>query len=182
MVHSGTALLDPYILLEHAGVQAGMRVADFGCGRTGHVAFPTAHLVGERGMVYAVDIVQEYLENIRSRSRSERYGNVQAIWADIEKANGVPIPSRTLDTVLFVSVIWMLRDAATALSEAARVLKPGGTLVIVEWLKPLGTLGPAADALIRPSSLGKLAAVAGFTTIDNMKIGEYHYCALFRNR
>ena len=47
MTHVGNALLDTTILLEKARIASGMHVADFGCGKTGHVVFPVSFSVGE---------------------------------------------------------------------------------------------------------------------------------------
>ena len=70
MSHSGTALIDPYKIFEKISLGHGMRVADLGCGRTGHFIFPTARVVGESGVVYAVDIMKDILESIKSRVRT----------------------------------------------------------------------------------------------------------------
>jgi cyclopropane fatty-acyl-phospholipid synthase-like methyltransferase len=44
--HAGNAVIDPERLLAKSGLRAGMHVADFGTGRTGHMIFPAARIVG----------------------------------------------------------------------------------------------------------------------------------------
>jgi ubiquinone/menaquinone biosynthesis C-methylase UbiE len=49
----------------------------------------------------------------------------------------LPFPDQCFDSVLLMDVLEHLRDAPKALSEAARVLKPGGTLILqVPFLVP----------------------------------------------
>jgi ubiquinone/menaquinone biosynthesis C-methylase UbiE len=57
MAHSGTVLIDPYKIFEKISLSVGQRVADLGCGRTGHFVFPAVKTVGDTGIVYAVDVV-----------------------------------------------------------------------------------------------------------------------------
>ena len=93
ITHSGRALVDPYIVFDKVGLAKGMRVADLGCGRTGHFVFPAAKIVGGMGIVYAVDVVKNVLENISSMARDEGYDNVRAVWSDIEKFGKTPTDS-----------------------------------------------------------------------------------------
>ena len=66
MSGAGKALLDPKIVLDKLRLQPGMRVADLGCGRTGHFIFLAAKQVGDKGVVYAVDLMKDILESIKS--------------------------------------------------------------------------------------------------------------------
>ena len=42
--HVGKALIDPYPIFEAIGLAPGERVADLGCGRTGHFVFPASRV------------------------------------------------------------------------------------------------------------------------------------------
>ncbi len=157
-----------------------MRVADLGCGRTGHFVFPASRIVGAQGVVYAVEVVQNILESIKSRVRSEGYDNVQPIWADIELVGKVPVPNNSLDSCFMVNVLSILHDKTSALLEAIRILKADGFLVVVEWQKKLGGIGPADSARITPDALQTITADLPLRLIDIFSVGEYHYCALFK--
>ena len=74
-------------------------MADMGCGRTGHFVFPAARTVGNKGIVYAVDILKDVLQSLGSWIRSEGLENVQTIWSDIEKFKKTP-------TVKFWKIIY----------------------------------------------------------------------------
>lgn len=180
MPHSGTALLDPYIVFEKIALSEGMRVADLGCGRTGHFVFPASKVVGERGIVYAVEIVKNILESIKSRVRSEGFDNVQPVWSDIERYGKTPIPEGTLNACFLVNVLFMVKDKAATLREAARLIQKGGTVVVVDWLNQLGMVGPSAEMLLPPEKVAELGTAAELEFEEQFPMGEHHYCILFR--
>ena len=180
MEHAGTALIDPYPIFKKIALAPGMRVADLGCGRTGHFVFPASRVVGETGIVYAVEIIKDILESIKSRVRSEGYHNVQTIWSDIERVGKTPIPPETLDSCFLVNVLFMLRDKGAALAEAKRLCKSGGTIVAVDWQKRLGPLGPTEDQLVNIPELQRMGTELGLTLVESAAAGEYHFCVIFQ--
>lgn len=180
MSHAGRALIDPYSIFTKIGLSQGMRVADMGCGRTGHFVFPAAKIVGETGVVYAVDILKDVLENINSWVKIRALNNIQVIWSDIEILNKTPIPPKSLDMCLFVNVLFGIKNKQTTLMEAARLLKDDGKIVVVDWIKKLGTLGPADDAIVDPKKLIDLAAQCSLELIQNISLSDYHYCLIFK--
>jgi len=180
MPHTGTALIDPYKIFEKISLGPGMRVADLGCGRTGHFIFPTARVVGESGVVYAVDIMKDILESIKSRVRTEGYDNIQTLWADIESVGKIPVPEKSLDVCFFVNVLFMLGKKKEALTEATRLLKKNGFLVIVDWAKRLGALGPVAGLEVKPEEIKALASDLGLSLVEQCVGGEYHFCLIFK--
>ncbi len=179
MSHAGTALIDPYKIFERISLSEGKRVADLGCGRTGHFVFPAIKIVGEKGVVYAVDVVKNILDSIKSMARSEGYDNLQTVWSDIEIPGKTPIPENSLDAVFCVNVLFQLQNKAGAIKEAARMLKKGGYLVVVDWAKRLGMLGPAEEKMLDPEELTRLAASENLKLIDKILPGEYHYSLIF---
>ena len=179
MSHSGTALIDPYKIFEKISLSAGNRVADLGCGRTGHFVFPAVKIVGDKGIVYAVDVVKNILESIKSMARSEGYDNVQTVWSDIEMVGKTPIPNNSLDACFYVNVLFQLKNKAGAIKEAARMLKPHGYLVVVDWAKKLGMLGPADGSMLSPDEARRLVAKENLKFIDKVDAGEYHFCLIF---
>ncbi|MDO8499760.1 MAG: methyltransferase domain-containing protein [bacterium] len=176
---SGKALIDSMAIVKKLGIVDGLKIADFGCGRTGHFVFPLSKAVGDTGVVYAVDIIKDILASIDSRVRSEGYHNVHTVWSDIEKYGATPIPAGSLDAIFFVNVFSLLKDSASAIREAGRLLTDTGILVIIDWEKKLGALGPAADHLISPSDFISLAAENNFKMASQFSAGDYHFCLTF---
>lgn len=180
MPHSGVNLIDPRKIFEKISLVEGMRVADLGCGRTGHFVFPAAKAVGDTGIVYAVDIMKDILENIKSRAKSEGFGNVRAVWADIEKPGAVPIPEKSLDVCFFINTLFQLKDREAAIEEAGRLLKAGGFLAIVDWVKKIGPLGPAPEQMTEPDKIVEIVARHGARIIEKCEAGDYHYCLILK--
>lgn len=168
-------LLDPIKVLEEAGIRAGMSVADFGCGTVGHFVFPAAKLVGAQGKVYAVDILKSVLSGITSRMKMEGATNVETLWGDLERANGIRLPDGALDIGLVVNNLFMAKNKEALLKECGRMVKPGGRLVVVDWKPTGGAIGP--DPALRVSADGAkaLAAAAGLKLEKEFSPGEYHY-------
>ncbi len=179
MAHSGTALIDPYKIFERISLSAGERVADLGCGRTGHFVFPAVKVVGEKGIVYAVDVVKNILESIKSMARSEGFDNIQTVWSDIELPGKTPIPDGSLDACFCVNVLFQLKNREAAIGEAARILKKGGYLIVVDWMKRLGLLGPMENHMVKPEELIKLANEHQLKFIDKIQPGDFHYSLIF---
>ncbi len=103
-----------------------MTIGDLGCG-TGQLAEAVAPFV-ER--VIAVDSSTEMLK--AARKRLGRFDNVQVKRGGIES---LPVEDGELDAGILVLVLHHVSDPAAALAEAARTLKPGGRLLIVDMAK-----------------------------------------------
>lgn len=135
-------------------------VGDLGCG-TGRVSALLAPFVRR---VIAVDSSPEMLD--AARRRLAGVTNVELRRGEIEQ---LPLADGELDAVCLVLVLHHLADPGRALAEAARCLKPGGRLVVVdlaphdrrEWKLKMGHqwLGFSAD------QLGHWAAGAGFEAL-----------------
>jgi len=181
MSHAGTALLDPEIIYKKIDLSEGMKVAEFGCGRTGHFAFTASRKVGEKGVVYAMDILKDVLESIKNRSRFEGYHNVLTVWTDVEKVGAASVPEQSIDVGFFVNVFFQLKNKADAFTEAARLLKDEASLVIVDWRNKIDrTLGPEEKDMVEPQELTDLAKEKGFSLQEDFPIGEYHFCLIFK--
>lgn len=178
----GIALIDPKKIFDKIGVAAGMRVADFGCGRTGHITFSVSPLVGERGVVYALDIMKDVLESITSQSKSGGFVNIHSVWTDLEKFGAAPIPEESLDAGFFINVMFMLKNRAEALREAARLIKVDGYLVVVDWEKKLGPLGPAPEQMVAKDKLVLQAEKEGFSRAQEVPLNDYHFCLIFKKK
>ena len=103
----------------------GLAVADLGCG-TGAVAEALAALARE---VIAVDDSESMLAACRRRLAA--CSNVQIRKGQLES---LPLEPASVDAATAILVLHHLPDPARALAEVARVLRPGGRLVVVDML------------------------------------------------
>ncbi len=173
--------MDPEIIYKKIGLSEGMKVAEFGCGRTGNFLFTASRIVGDKGMVYALDILKDILESIKNRSRFEGYYNVLTVWTDIEKVGGAGVPEGSIDAGFFVNVFFQLKNKDNAFAEAARLLKKGSSLVIVDWAAKVGdNLGPEKEKMVNPKELAEMAKNYGFVLQENFPAGDYHFCLIYK--
>ncbi|MFA5211227.1 MAG: methyltransferase domain-containing protein [Patescibacteria group bacterium] len=180
--HSGNNLIDPSIIFEKAHLHEGMHIADFGCGRTGHIVFTGSKIVGDRGIVYAIDILKDVLDAIIARAEIEFINNIETVWADLEKRNSLSIVPKTLDVAFFINVLYHFKDSEISLSEAARILKEKSRIVIVDWSKKLSGLGPTENEFVDFTKIKNWAEKNNFVVQEEFDLGNYHHgIILFRN-
>lgn len=175
----GTALFDPMALLDRADVRAGMYVADFGCGVTGHEIIPAARRVGAEGKAYAVDIQKSALAAVESRAKMEGITNLDYVWSNIERVGATRIPPESLDCVLIVNTLYLTKDRANAFREAARLTKSGGFIIVVEWKTEATGVGPAAAQRMGKDAVRSAAKAAGLSEREEFDAGVYHYGFIF---
>lgn len=110
-------------LADAAGIAAGMRVLDVGCGPGGL----TRELAARVGVdkVAAIDPAAQFVAACRSRNPG----------ADVREgvAEDLPWPDDTFDAALSSLVIAFMRDANAGVGEMARVTRPGGVVAACMW-------------------------------------------------
>jgi demethylmenaquinone methyltransferase/2-methoxy-6-polyprenyl-1,4-benzoquinol methylase len=114
--------------LRRGGLQPGMRLLDVAIG-TGLVAKAALQITGNVLNVIGLDVSASMLEEAKAALRSP------LIQANAEK---LPIADASID---FVSMGYALRhvaDLAGTFSEFRRALRPGGTLLLLEFVRPAG--------------------------------------------
>ena len=114
----------PPVLLEAAGVAAGHRVLDVGCG-TGIVAAAAAARVGRQGGVAALDPNEPMLEVARRRPDPVSWHS--------GVAEALPFDDEAFDRVLSAFALMFCTDRERAVGEMARVLSTGGAVAVATW-------------------------------------------------
>ena len=140
VMSGGLHRLWKHFTINTAYVPAGGKVLDI-AGGTGDLSRGWAKKVGRDGEVWLTDINSSILGVGRDRLLNEGLVLPVAV-CDAEK---LPFPDDYFD---LVSVSFGLRNMThkdTALQEMRRVLKPGGTLLVLEFSKVNKTLEPAYD-------------------------------------
>ena len=113
-------------VLSAAGVGPFDLVVDFGTG-TGRMLA----LFSERARrVEGIDLSHQMLTVARSNLETADVGNASVRHGD---ATAAPYPDHCANLVIIHQVLHFLDDPARALNEAARVLKPGGRLIVVDF-------------------------------------------------
>jgi ubiquinone/menaquinone biosynthesis C-methylase UbiE len=134
-------------LAEILELEPGERVLEVGPG-TGYYTPGLAERVGPEGSVELLDVQQEMLDHSIRTVRERGLWNVNATQAD---ARELPYDDQSFDAAVLVTVLGEIPDPDAAVRELARVLRPGGRLVVGELLGDphyvtLGTLRSRAEA------------------------------------
>jgi len=116
-------------LIEILEPRAGERVLEVGPG-TGYYTFEMAGRL-DGGQVDLFDIQQEMLDHVMREANRRGVTNVQPALGD---AQALPYSDDSFDAVVLITVLGEIPDQDRALSEIARVLRPGGRLIVGEML------------------------------------------------
>lgn len=179
MHYSGTELIDPFKVLEWAGLQSGWHVADLGCGSLGHFVFPAAQMVGGSGRVYAVDIQKIVLQTIERIAKQNQHWNVIPVWSDIDVPHAAQIPSGSLDLTLLANNLFFSSNRAGFAEEATRLTKPGGCVIVIEWQKEQTPIGPAIEHRLDMDESRTVFARPELRLLGSFDAGDHHYALLF---
>ncbi len=180
ILRSGTELVNPFKVLERAGIRERMHVADLGCGALGHFVFPAAQLVGPKGTVYAVDIQRDALDLVGRRAKEERFENVRPVWSDIDVYRATRIPDGELDLTLLVNNLFLSQNRPNLVKEMARLTKKGGRAVIVEWKSVATPIGPPVNQRISREEAAEIMDIPEFSLLGEFDAGHSHYGLLFK--
>ena len=162
------------------GLRPGMTLLDVGCGR-GLYALAAARTVGAAGAVLALDAWEEGLSALKDEAAARGLSNICAVHANAGSA--LPLPGSSVDAALLATVLHDLAAegvAVPALSELARVLRPGGVLAVVEFKKIEGPPGPPIAIRLTPEEVLALARSAGLAEANREDLGGPFYVMTFR--
>lgn len=154
-----------------ASLREGETVLDLGSG-AGFDCFLAADRVGKTGKVIGVDMTAEMIDRARENARKDKVENVEFRLGDIEH---LPVEDGSVDVVISNCVINLAPDKGRVFSEAYRVLKPGGRLMVSDIVltKPLpdfvknsvaAYIGCVAGAALKEDYLGAMRQ-AGFDDV-----------------
>lgn len=116
-------------IVEAMELAPGAGVADIGAGTGFFTALFDAE-VGEAGDVYAVEISPGFLAHLRERVAREGLGSVQVIEGS---DRSVELPPASIDVAFVCDVYHHFEHPEATLASIRRALRPGGTLVLIDF-------------------------------------------------
>jgi SAM-dependent methyltransferase len=133
-------------IVQAVGPTPGMRVADVGAG-TGFFTMLFARAVGPAGRVYAIDISENFLSEIRRRAREEYHvDNVETVLND---QRGIGLPADSLDLVFLCDTYHHFEYPRQMLASISAALRDGGQLVLVDFHRIQGVSSPWVMSHVR---------------------------------
>jgi arsenite methyltransferase len=159
--------------VEWLNIPPGGIALDVGSG-PGSVTASLAHAAGPDGLALGVDISEPMLARA---VRAEAGPHVGFLRADAQR---LPLRDQTVDAVVSIAVLQLIPDPAAALSEMARVLRPGGRLAVMVpnvgraaqlWSKLLDVGAYAFGE----DELGDILEDNGFATVRTKNVGMFQW-------
>lgn len=164
----GGAVASTIVDFIKSNINAGSVIADIGCG-TGRF---TSLIAPIASLVYCVDSNEDAINEAR---RSIKSSNVVFL---NENADSLSIPDHSIDIVLLAFSFHDMANRESVVNEIKRIIKPGGKVIIIDWVKEKTPMGPPVD--VRLSEEDYIKAFKEFTPIQVSRVSQYHYGIIFK--
>jgi len=166
--------LNPKQVLQTIPLKEDMIACDLGCG-SGGWAIPLSRILN-KGIVYAVDILDEALSALKGKTEGEHITNIKPILSDVEK--GVKIGDSNIDFVLLSNILFENDNKEFILKETKRLLKQGGMALIIDWKEdsPIGL----KDRRVSFDETRSIVNELGLKIEREFDAGKYHWAILIK--
>lgn len=158
-------------IIKEIGIKQNECFVDVGCG-IGYFSLPIADEIRDFGMVYALDIESEMLEEVKQRAKEQELTNIATI-----KTNEYDfmLESEVASSVLICTVIHEVEDKIKFVSEAYRIMQNHGKLTIIEWIKEDMDWGPPKSHRVSANETTQVLKACKFKEINYIQVNQYYY-------
>ncbi|MGB5811845.1 MAG: class I SAM-dependent methyltransferase [Polyangiales bacterium] len=165
-------------IVDQIKLSAGMIVADIGAG-TGLFTLPIATRVGSDGKVLAVDIVPAFLARVRERAEE---ANLQQVIVVEGTEKSTTLPEASVDVAFMCNTYHHIEFPQTYMRSLRDALKPGATLVLIDFERVEGVTRPAVLRHVRANKETVIDEVrqAGFVLDREVDLLEENYYLVFQ--
>ena len=173
-------LLDVTMILDSLGIKRDLRdVVELGCGY-GTFTLPVAKRIS--GVLTTFDIEPAMVERTRQRAAKAGVSNIKYVVDDVF-ANGFGGAPATRDACLLFNILHC-EQPVKLLAEAARVVRPTGSVQVIHWrYDPATPRGPSMEIRPRPEQISNWAKEAGLVAAPEgiMDLPPWHYGIRFQH-
>ena len=176
---SSFELIDSNKLKAILPIKPGSVVIDLACGKGIYSMF-LSDIVGEEGLVYAVDLWKEGLLLLEEQIEKKNISNIMTLLADASKQ--IDIDDYSADICLMATVLHDFEEAGqadTVLEDIKTLLKPNGCLAVIEFKKIEGPPGPPTHIRLSEAEVEKMVTRHGFVKKQTVDMGAYNYLMTF---
>lgn len=166
-----------HTIVESLDLIPGMVVADIGAG-TGFYTHLFAEAVGDSGKVYAVDISENFIENILRIAKKQGLKNIEGIISTPTSAGLAPT---SIDLAFICDTYHHFEYPQTMLASIHKSLRPGGKLVIIDFRKQPGVSSGWVMSHVRANEVTVIKEVeaAGFRLVAQQDLLLSNYFLTF---
>ena len=178
---SSFELIDPKILTDILQVKPGSVVLDLACGKGAYSLF-LSEMVGADGLVYAVDLWEEGLQQLKQEIENRNITNIMTLLDDATKE--IEIDEYHVDLCLMATVLHDFEEAGetdAVLKQVKTLLRPNGRLAVIEFKKIEGPPGPPVQIRLSEDDVEKIVTRDNFKKLKTVDIGDYNYLMVFRS-
>ena len=161
-------------------IEPGSCVADIGAG-TGLFVPLLSDAVGRGGTVYAVEIVPQFVAHLRDRAEADGLTNVEPVLCT---ERSVELGPHSIDVAFLCDVYHHLEYPKSSMTSLHRALRPGGTVVVVDFER---IPGESSEWVLNHVRAGKETVRAeiesfGFDLLEDVDLRESNFGLRFRKR
>ena len=171
-------LIDAEKFFQELDLQKGISFLDVASGR-GAYSLAVSDIIGPQGSVFAVDLWVEGIEMLKTAAQEKGIENITAFVSDVGRR--IPVEDQSIDVCLMATVLHDFvedRIDRGALNEIARVVRPAGTLAVMEFKKIDGPPGPPKHIRLSPEDVTERLDPYGFKKERAVDVGAYNYLIL----
>jgi len=164
-------------VVQALNLKPGMDVADIGAG-TRFYSLLFAQKVGKTGNVFAVDVTDDFVLNINRRATEKNLKNIHGVLSDQKDTLLAP---GSVDMAFVCDTYHHFEYPQTMLTSIRHALRPGGTLIIIDFRKQPGISSPWVMSHVRNDKKTVIKEIerAGFKLQSESNILESNYFLWF---
>lgn len=173
-------LINSDILKDVLPVKTGSIALDLACG-SGVYSMFLSDIVGDPGLVYAVDLWKEGLQILGKEIEDKNITNILPMLNDATKE--IEIDYHSVDVCLMATVLHDFEEmnkSGAVLKQVKTILKPGGHLAVIEFKKIDSPPGPPKKIRLSEDETERMVTGYGFRKVKAIDIGDYNYLMLFQ--
>ena len=151
----------PDQVIKSLKIKPGEKIADIGAGG-GYFTFRFSKETGNKGRVYAVDIMPTFLEYIIEKSYEKGLSNITYILAKVDDPN---LPEKSVGLVFVRNVFHLIAEPVYYFKKVKTSLKPGGRVAIIEHTKK-SKYGEQTGHYTEENDIVKKMDLAGYRVLE----------------